>query len=403
MYPYYAGFPESFVRTLLSSARLPPSSVVYDPWNGSGTTTSAASALGYASIGLDINPAMIVVAKARLFPVSEAPSLIPICKGIVERARSKAIDLAGDDPLLTWFGPSAARLLRSLERSCAALLVDRQVGWKIEQISTFAALMYTALFASARKLAAPLRSANPTWIRAPKRPADRVRISQKQLAETFTAAIESVQEHLSAKKIDTMERANCQILVADATTTIPSQKVDWILTSPPYCTRIDYAAATYIELALIQPLLEIDVEQLRSSMIGTTKVPRNDIVPAEQWGSKCNTFLRAVQSHQSKASKGYYYRTHLDYFDKMYRSLGKLAAALKPQGAAVLVAQDSYYKELHNDLPGMLIEISEAYGLSFRRRVDFQSRACMSRVNTRAAAHSTRTGSTESVLCFVKN
>jgi hypothetical protein len=402
IYPYYAGYPETFVRTLLNSATLTPSTVIYDPWNGSGTTTSTATAMGHASIGLDINPAMIVVAKSRIFPGSEASSLASLCSAVIKGAQELALDVEDDEPLLAWFSPASAKLLRALERSCGKLFISRTEAWRIDQISTLAAVFYTALFAVARKLASPLRSANPTWIRAPKQPCDRIRLRDSQLSKLFAATIDEFQKHILAKQAATVERRSCDIRIADATTTTLGSLVDWVITSPPYCTRIDYAAATYIELALLRSLLHVDVDQLRSSMIGTTKVPVKDIVASEHWGTRCNQFLEAVRSHRSKASKGYYYRTHLDYFDKMYRSIENLSAALKSRGTAVLVVQDSYYKELHNDLPGIVMEIAKGHGLDFRRRADFKSKACMSRVNTRAVAHSTRAGSTESVLCFTK-
>ncbi|QND75155.1 DNA methyltransferase [Tardiphaga robiniae] len=78
LFPYYAGFPESFVRAVLGSEAIKPGSLIYDPWNGSGTTTSVASEMGLPSIGIDINPVMVIVAKARLLPRSELFSLRPL-------------------------------------------------------------------------------------------------------------------------------------------------------------------------------------------------------------------------------------------------------------------------------------------------------------------------------------
>ena len=71
----------------LKSIHLGPSAVVFDPWNGSGTTTRAASRRGLPSLGFDLNPVMIVVALARLLPFSEASSLVPLGREIVKRSR----------------------------------------------------------------------------------------------------------------------------------------------------------------------------------------------------------------------------------------------------------------------------------------------------------------------------
>src|SRR5690349_13474364 len=83
-FPYYAGYPERFAQQLLESAGLRHGSSVFDPWNGSGTTTYVASRLGLAAQGVDVNPAMVVVARARLLPCSEADSLSPIAREIAK-------------------------------------------------------------------------------------------------------------------------------------------------------------------------------------------------------------------------------------------------------------------------------------------------------------------------------
>ena len=109
-----------------------------------------------------------------------------------------------------------------------------------------------------------------------------------------------------------------------------------------------------------------------------------------------------MKRHPSKASSGYYYKTHLDYFDKMERSLSRLVKSLKVKGSAVLVVQDSYYKDLHNDLPKIIAEMANAAGLSLGRQVDFHSKRSMSGINSRARLYQRAIGAVESVLCFTK-
>src|SRR5687767_4399908 len=99
----------------------------------------------------------------------------------------------------------------------------------------------------------------------------------------------------------------------------------------------------------MSPLMQLDEEDLRRKMTGTTAVPAEPAVALPEWGDKCKTFLDAVRNHNSKASTGFYYTTHIDYFDKIFRSIRNLAKALRAGGTAFLVVQDSYYKEVHND------------------------------------------------------
>jgi hypothetical protein len=191
---------------------------------------------------------------------------------------------------------------------------------------------------------------------------------------------------------------------ADSTSAdIPAESVDLILTSPPYCTRIDYTAATRIELAILSPLLGSSAEDLGRRMIGSTRVPEHPITPLPDWGAACNRFLEVLRNHPSKASSGYYYLTHLDYFSKMSKSLSNLVKALKRGGVAVLVVQDSFYKDQHNDLPTIIGEMAEAQGLALARRQRFHLRRTMAGINPRARAYKASSGAVESVLCFRKD
>src|ERR1700685_3006803 len=108
---YYAGFSEQFARELISSSGLKPGSLVHDPWNGSGTTTYAASGQDMRSIGFDLNPAMVIVAKARLLPSSEADSIGPLGQKIVSQAKGSLAFVENDDPLTSWFGKGNAGTL----------------------------------------------------------------------------------------------------------------------------------------------------------------------------------------------------------------------------------------------------------------------------------------------------
>lgn len=407
-FPYYAGFPESFARELLRSSKLPRESVVFDPWNGSGTTTFSASQLGLASLGFDLNPVMIVVAKARLLSPSESDSLQPLAHDIIRRVRADPRILRANDPLLWWFEPSTAALLRALERRIREQLVGRRTltpdGVKLDQISGFAATFYVALFSVCRLIAAPFRSSNPTWLRKPKPGEGLVAADREAILSAFVMNVKSMATALAERAVEQLtDQAIAELQLADTTlTTLAEDSVDIVLTSPPYCTRIDYSAATRIELALMHPLTEVKMEDLGRKMIGSTRVPKHDIEVDTEWGPTCNEFITTLKAHPSKASAGYYYKTHLDYFDKMARSLANIAKSLKPAGAAILVVQDSYYKDIHNDLPGITTEMAAAAGLRLRRRDDFEFKRSMAGINPHTRTYKRTVGAVEAVLCFEK-
>jgi hypothetical protein len=150
-FPYYAGYPEQFARTLIESARLPGEAIILDPWNGSGTTTYAASQLGYSCHGIDLNPVMGIVARARLLPPSEADSIQPLVRDLIKGVRSDT-RLEADDPLLSWFRTPCVAVIRGVERRFREHLIgDRTLtpeGVKLDQMSGLAATFYVALFSS---------------------------------------------------------------------------------------------------------------------------------------------------------------------------------------------------------------------------------------------------------------
>lgn len=411
-FPYYAGYPELFARELLQSANLPRHAVVLDPWNGSGTTTYTASALGLSSIGIDLNPVMIVVARARLLPPSEADHLRPLAATILSHTRAQPPTLALDDPLRGWFDLATASFIRGLEQNIRRSLVGSMTkspdGVHLDRISGTAATLYVALFAACRRLVAPFKSSNPTWLRAPKAAEARITASPAAIARLFGGNVRGMADALGAKRdadqlVDDLPRlGDCRINLSNTTTMelVPAS-VDFVLTSPPYCTRIDYTAATRIELAVLGPLLSSGARALGRQMIGSTLAPQAPIEVDEAWGATCLQFLHALHAHPSKASRGYYYRTHLDYFDKMSRSMARLTQALKPGGRAVLVVQDSYYKNIHNDLPKMIEEIGVHHGLQLTQTSAFHLKS-MSDINPGRRSYARPSGATESVLCFSK-
>ncbi len=407
-FPYYAGYPEGFARAVLKSAALPHDAVVLDPWNGSGTTTFSASRLGLTSRGFDLNPVMIVIARARLLPSSEADSLEPFARDTVKGVRADLRLLRPGDPLLWWFEPTTAALIRGLERRIRRQLVGGRTltpgGVRLDHISGIAATFYVALFSICRQLAAPFRGSNPTWLRRPKPGEKLISADRDGLLSAFTANVLSMAGALAGSDSEPqIEHASAGLLLADTTTTtLKEASVDMVLTSPPYCTRIDYSAATRIELAAMYPLIDMGMEDLGRQMIGSTRVPGREIAEDESWGDTCLRFVAALKAHPSKASSGYYYKTHLDYFDKMARSISNVAKGLKHGGAVVLVIQDSYYKDIHNDLPGITTEMADEAGLRLRRRKDFEFKRSMAGINPHSRTYRRAAGAVEAVLCFEK-
>lgn len=404
-FPYYAGFPESFASAVIHSAQLKPGSIVFDPWNGSGTTTSAAIKLGHHAYGIDLNPVMVIVARARNLPSTSVANLESLAEEIFKVAQPDYSALENNDPLLQWFDFETTLNIRSIEKKIRNTApsgnpLDQTI--KSNQYSCLTSNLYVAIFNTLRKFIKPFRSTNPTWLRTPKNAEDRIHVTLGLLKEELTLQIGLIAANLRSSNRDAKTTLKSNIVVGDSTKFSKKNFADFILTSPPYCTRLDYTAATRIELALIYPSLQISRDMLSKSMMGSTKVPESLVLPRIQWGPTCNEFIEKLKAHHSKASSGYYYKTHVDYFDKVYRSMQTLSNSLKQNGTAVIVVQDSYYKDLHNDLPKVFAEMALNFKLELRRRDDFAQRNSLSGINAKSKIYGRTKGAVESVICFHK-
>ncbi len=137
-------------------------------------------------------------------------------------------------------------------------------------------------------------------------------------------------------------------------------------------------------------------------MIGTATISSGKPKVNEEWGSSCTRFLEKVRRHKSHASESYYWKNHVQYFDGLYASLRESRRVLRPSGQCVLVAQDSYYKEVRNDLPASVTEMAKSLGLSLKRRYDYQVDHTFAGMHPHRKTYRTHSHAVESVLWFAR-
>jgi SAM-dependent methyltransferase len=408
-YPYYAGFSSTFAATLLGSAKLSARASVADPWNGGGTTTAAAAGIGHLALGFDLNPVMVVAAKARVLSKRLKSSLIPLGAAILKAAKKHNIsNFREDDPFRTWFASGSAYHLRSLEHGVKSVLVPKDFraggleGARIEAVSDLASFFYLALFRSTRCLLQRFIASNPTWVKKPTTSRQLLRPDAEMIFNCFAEHVETMADALAFDALNNDSEVTIAVSSSESLP-LPDGSVDFVLTSPPYCTRIDYAVATLPELAVLGYRLGAEVESLRRALIGSTTVPKLAPHPKTEWGPACIDFLGRMADHHSQASGSYYLKNHLQYFRGLSDSLRELSRTMRPSGTCVFVVQDSYYKDIHNDLPTIVEEMAANHNLSLRRRVDFFQHRNMARINPRVKRYRCTATANEAVLCFVKN
>jgi hypothetical protein len=403
-YRYYAGYSPAFVEDALSRCKVGPNALVLDPWNGSGTTTAVAQSQGVPALGYDANPALVLVARARLLGPEVADSVVPLVDDLIAHAQLFDFDGEGEhDPLGAWFEMQAVREARGIERAIRHVLVEHGAPAvtrkeRSDGVSALAAFFYVALFDAVRSKLRPFVGNNPTWVKtAP--PQELLSLTPGAVHDAFRGASERLTRKLRAQEpSDAAATARVELATSTAMP-IASAGASAVITSPPYLTRIDYVVATRPELAVLG-LSKEETRALRTEMIGTPTISSDTPEPVAQSGTTASTLIERITQHPSRASGTYYRKYFLQYFASMSQSLTELRRVLSRDGQAVIVVQDSFYKDVHVDLPTIIEEMSEAVGFSLRERKDFEIATTKAAINRKARSWRSTFTAAESVLHF---
>ncbi|MBC1614419.1 hypothetical protein HB937_13895, partial [Listeria welshimeri] len=251
LYKYYAGFSDQFALDTLSYSDLHEMTVL-DPWNGSGTTSRIASQLGARKIvGLDINPVMTIISAAGLLNYADFNKI-----NLIEKNRLTNNNIK-NDPLGLWFTDTSIKNIRNVELEIRGEIIgdrtfDKQ-NYLAKQSGTFnlivsnklLAFYYLVFFETVKKLTYQFKSSNPTWIKVSKNEEEKIKISKRQFENIFFEELDNKENILrhSPKNISQhilLDTADSRVLP------LADNSIDIVITSPPYCTRIDYAIATRV-------------------------------------------------------------------------------------------------------------------------------------------------------------
>ena len=405
-YPYYAGFAEDFVHGVLRNY-LNDVQPIIDPWSGSGTTTAVCRQLQMDSVGVDINPALTVIARARLTPTPARERLDHLGAQISDAARRLRSPLKGGDLLQEWIRPTSVARIRALQDAIHFLLIPgqaRQTSLNMIDVSgrlpVLACFFYCALFAVVRDLLARFVSSNPTWLNQPESHRNRIAPSWDVILTLFRQRIQFLGDRLSVR--DTPTTSSRDPFQTGSATALPfeTDSFDAALTSPPYATRIDYVRGTLPELAVLGASQHA-IEHLRRVTTGTPVVrgwERNHREPLVSLYGE--SILQQIRNHHSKGSSGYYFPWMAAYLQQLEGGIRETGRVVRGDGRICIVVQDSHYKTIHVDLQRIVIETLASFGRDLLDRTDFPVSHVRSHMNPRARRHLRTRHHFESLLVF---
>lgn len=356
--------------------------------------------------GLDINPVMTVVARARLTPTTIRESLEPVAQEILMAAARDLPAERDTDPLRTWLRRPAVEEVRRLQHGIHQVLVaDPTLELELSlspadavgSLPVLASFFYAALFAVGRDILKPFRASNPTWTRYPGSPFNKLSPGRLRLSELFLDRVSFLAQRLTLPN-DAGIRATTittgSVLAMDGCAIY-----DACFTSPPYATRVDYVRSSIAELSILG-LDQTQVRALRREMTGTTVVrgiPRNGQSLAS---STANSIIEKIASHKSHGSANYYAPWIRNYLTDLEHSLERVSAVVTKEGTIGILVQDSHYKREPIELQAVIIETMNGVGRSLRTREDYPVRRSLAQINSAAQLHLPTRSNFESLLIF---
>ena len=353
---------------------------IIDPWNGAGTTTVVCERRGICSTGIDINPALTVIARGRLTPITQRNELKKVGSKIINSWDGVPTYSFEGDALTTWMQPTAVQKVRRIQQAIhgstpgatASIPLGRAIH-RTDDFSHVTSFFYCALFGVVRDLLRRYRTTNPMWIKTPPAPANRIRPSWETLSKSFAEQVELLSGRLTVPA-QTPDFLSASLLTGNASRlSLPNASLDGAITSPPYATRIDYVKGMLPELVLLGADKSF-LESLRRDVTGTPVVradsERSSISLKSETGRAA---LKYISGHSSKGSSSYYLPWLRNYLQDLQSGLMELARTVKAGGKICVVVQDSYYKEYKIDLQMIVTELMEALARALHSRSDYSA------------------------------
>jgi SAM-dependent methyltransferase len=307
------------------------SSVIVDPFCGSGTVLLEGILKGHTVFGIDVSPAACLISRAKITPISPA-HLKRHLVSIISRARQMRFRSAENEALDYWFKRNVRKTLEAL---CQSIRCIRHKECRDFYLVTLSSIVRRSSFADPA-VPPPVKLTEERAKRANGRYREAL---DRALAMTpggvFDLFEKAVRQNL--RRMETLylapDKGEGRILegvdLEASTTGLEKNSIDLVITSPPYCGAQKYLRSVRLEL-LILGYDESTISSADKRTLGTERVngsKSQPFVPTRFIGT--NRLIRRV--HKRNPVRARMLSDYVSYIDKFAKELTRI---LKPGGHA---------------------------------------------------------------------
>jgi DNA methylase len=332
-----------------------PGQTILDPMAGSGTTLVEGCLLGRVARGVDIDPLARLIAKVKATPVDV---------DAFSKALSEVLRLAGEGrvdedwrPALPgwerWFRPDVARDLARLRAAIFALGADQDVT-DLLWVCFSSLIVARTSVANARDLVHS-RHHYRLWEQDPQ--------CIQRFRMRAARALRMMGEYLARLQANRVGIPDVALVGQDAREVqMEDGTADLVLTSPPYCSALDYTRAHMFAVAWMTDVLDVTVAQYRllgreyvgSERAALAGVPRDHPLPGALGIAGVDAVVTDLVDAPRRA-----WIVHR-YFREMRQVLSECARVASASGHVVLVVCPSNIRRVMIPTHQLLAELAGA-------------------------------------------
>lgn len=351
------------------------SSIILDPFCGSGTTLVEGLLSKHNVIGIDIDPLSSLISKVKTTPL-EIQRLNEVCKWLLEYIpMAKSEFMPECENINHWFTEDAINKLSKIRTTIDKITVAFGDSQQTHDIKDFLIVCLSSII---RRTSNADNQSQKTYVShtRPKVPEEVFTLFKTQLElyrERIVLFTSKVDRSLASEIICSSNNENLYEKLNNVT-------IDLAITSPPYIKSVDYIYNQMAELFWIGDLFGMQTQPLQNNRkkeyIGTQaiyKVEYADYTPFKNTLgiSDLDEKLQEIYTNDMKNGHKHAYITY-KYFIEMEKHMIQMREVLRERSHYVMVVGDSSISNTVFSTSNYLIDLANRNGFSLFNKWGYQ-------------------------------